>query len=184
VVHESARYARVCTTKGNQDTPISIYDRCAFIDGGTQASTTDQRNLLHDFQVVYFKKFMCDAGNRKHQSTGQGYFKVFSGSDTDDSTKFAMVHTLYAPSVPYKILSSDATVKSPGNKYRKFVTMSDQESYTGHVQLVNCQQGGDLFIPGRTDRLLLWTLPVLLPTASYGTFDAYCTHFLYERVTC
>lgn len=140
------------------------------LDGGAQASTTDQLDLLWNYEKFGannpYRLRVADA--RPHQPVGSGFLRVpIVSSDTSSPTAFYEVECFYTPSMPTTIVSPTAMSKTHGCRGYSSVLLHDNSRC--HIALHQCRRSARVEVPAENIEGLLYTLPLVRCTDSPTT---------------
>jgi hypothetical protein len=145
-----------------QQSDCAPYTHRAPIDTDTEASTTHLPYLLHKFQNISYEKYMSDAGDTKHRSTGFGYLKIVTNDANGAPHRFALVHCWLTPTLRHTVFSPGATVKRHRTRFSGCMAYTNFETGCGHAALHAIASGSDVVIPGKLLRTLLYTEPLVI----------------------
>jgi hypothetical protein len=138
------------------------------MDGGAQTSTCHLRYLIHKFEVIKVDKRLYDAGNHPHKAEGQGYLKVVASRTSDNEDHFSMFRVWFTPTLPSIIIFPGEIVRRHPSRFVAYSSYSNPSKKTGHVRLMGIDTASDLYLPGRTKQMLLWSLPLVPAPATAG----------------
>jgi hypothetical protein len=134
----------------------------ALIDKGAEASTTHLPYLLHKFQNISYEKYMSDAGDTKHRSTGFGYLKIVTNDANGAPHRFALVHCWLTLTLRHTVFSPVATVKRHRTCFSGCTAYKNFATGRGHAALHAIASGSYVVIPGKLLRTSLYTEPLVI----------------------
>jgi hypothetical protein len=134
----------------------------ALIDTGAEASTTHLPYLLHKFQNIYFEKYMADAGDTNHRSTGFGYLKIFTNDANGAPNRFSMAYCWLASTLRHTVFLPGATVKRHRKRFSGCTAYKNFVTGRGHAALHAIANDADVVVPGKLLRTSLYMEPLVI----------------------
>jgi len=151
--------SRLDVYKLHRENSLEDLDQRAHIDGGSQATTTNDLSLLWHFKYSVEPLpplAVADAG--RHQPVGVGYLRVpVQGGDKG----YEMVRCYYTPTLPVTILSPDRMCHQYGCRGHTSITTLGEK---GSLELWHCRRRREnVLLPATVYRGLLYSDMLLLP---------------------
>ena len=160
------------------------------MDGGAQASTTDNLDLLWNYKAYKredrspYTLQVADA--RPHHPVGSGFLRVpvvsDDPADRTSPTRYYDVECFYTPTMPTTIVSPSAMSKAHGCRGYSSVLLHDDDRC--HIALHQCRKSPRVEIPAVNISGLLYTLPLLAHSdaqATPGLVDSTVSQVLTEE---
>jgi hypothetical protein len=135
----------------------------AQIDSGSSVTTTNRKDMIHDYREIRFDKFLRDAGGRKHQVVGEGYLKLRCTTSPNGAEQHTLIHCWFTPTLTCTLISPGELGRRQRKYYSGYSEFSDTDTGEGYLKLHGRIQGDDFYLKTQAEGNLSYTYPLIAP---------------------
>jgi hypothetical protein len=93
--------------------------------------------------------------------------QIVASQKSDDEDNFLLIHVWFMPTLP-SIISPWEIVHRYPTRFAAYSSYSNPSNNVGHVRLMAHDATSDIYLPGRTKNMLLWSLHIIPTPVTAG----------------